>query len=187
MSSNDQASQLQFKWSDPKDIKKKWEAFSKFGGATAGTEMTGKNFDKWLKDAGVIDGKNITTTITGIAFSKVAGPKKKANFDETKQVLANVAMDRSRASKKDAQDELDEIIAKLSRLEAPVVKNAAKPSTDGGVFNRLTDHTKYTGAHKERFDSSGRGKGKAGRVDVVENTGYVSAYKNQGTYDKQHK
>jgi hypothetical protein len=35
--------------------------------------MTGKNFDKWLKDAGVIDGKNITTTITGIAFSKVAG------------------------------------------------------------------------------------------------------------------
>jgi hypothetical protein len=26
-----------------------------------------------LKDAGIIDGKNITTTMTGIAFSKVAG------------------------------------------------------------------------------------------------------------------
>lgn len=35
--------------------------------------MTGKNFDKWLKDAGIIDGKNVTTTMTGIAFSKVAG------------------------------------------------------------------------------------------------------------------
>lgn len=46
--------------------------FCRFGGATTGTEMTGKNFDKWLKDAGVI-GKDITTTMTGIAFSKVAG------------------------------------------------------------------------------------------------------------------
>lgn len=72
----------------------------------------------------------------------MAGPKKKANFEETKQVLANVAIDRSRASKRDAQAELDEIIEKLSKLEAPVVKNVAKASTDGGVFNRLTDHTK---------------------------------------------
>lgn len=50
----------------------RWEAFTKFGAATA-TEMTGKNFDKWLKDAGVLDSKNITSTMTGIAFSKVAG------------------------------------------------------------------------------------------------------------------
>jgi hypothetical protein len=107
MSTNSNESSLDYKWSDPKEIKKRWEAFAKFGGATAGTEMTGKNFDKWLKDAGVIDGvslfiyytmlgfddfyccvflylkfiirtnlyafkKNITTTITGIAFSKVS-------------------------------------------------------------------------------------------------------------------
>lgn len=50
----------------------RWEAFTKFGAVTA-TEMTGKNFDKWLKDAGVIDNKGITTTMTGIAFSKVTG------------------------------------------------------------------------------------------------------------------
>ena len=47
--------------------------------ATA-SEMTGKNFDKWLKDAGIIDQKNITTTMTGIAFSKVAGL---VRFDKT--------------------------------------------------------------------------------------------------------
>lgn len=82
------------------------------------------------------------------------------------------------------QTELDEITDKLSRLEAPVLKSTAKPSTEG-VFNRLTDHTKYTGAHKERFDASGKGRGKAGRVDIVENTGYVAAYKHKGTYDKQ--
>ena len=36
------------------------------------------------------------------------------------------------------------------------------------IFDRLTDPSKYTGAHKERFDKDGRGKGLAGRVD---NTG----------------
>lgn len=52
----------------------RWEAFAKFGTGNANaTDMTGKNFDKWLKDAGVIDPKGITTTMTGIAFSKVAG------------------------------------------------------------------------------------------------------------------
>ena len=61
----------EFNW-DNKDVKKRWDAFTKFGAATA-TEMTGKNFDKWMKDAGVLDPKGITTTMTGIAFSKVAG------------------------------------------------------------------------------------------------------------------
>lgn len=55
-----------------KYISFRWEAFTKFGAATA-TEMTGKNFDKWLKDAGIINPKGVTTTVTGIAFSKVTG------------------------------------------------------------------------------------------------------------------
>lgn len=65
------ADSVEWKW-DNKDVKTKWEAFTKFGSASA-TEMTGKNFDKWLKDAGVLDAKTITTTMTGIAFSKVTG------------------------------------------------------------------------------------------------------------------
>lgn len=60
-----------------------------------------------------------------------------------------------------------------------------KPSADG-VYSRLTDHTKYTGAHKERFDAEGKGKGKSGRVDVNDDSGYVGAYKNKDTYDKSH-
>uniref|UniRef100_A0A183C1Y0 HNH endonuclease n=1 Tax=Globodera pallida TaxID=36090 RepID=A0A183C1Y0_GLOPA len=153
----------EFHWNNPKEIKKKWESFAKFGHSQAQaaqiTEITGKNFDKWLKDAGVIDNKTITTTMTGIAFSKVAGPKKKANFNETKQVIVNVAKDRASSSKRDIQVNL----------------------------KMLTDHTKYTGAHKERFNSEGKGKGKSGRVDIVENTGYVSSYRNAGTYDQVHK
>ncbi|VDK45831.1 unnamed protein product [Anisakis simplex] len=204
--------EYEFKW-DGKEIKHRWEGFVKFGNASA-TEMTGKNFDKWLKDAGVIDSKAITTTMTGIAFSKITGgrfihesfplwrgaafliqnqstvvsfsAKKKANFTETKQVLVAVAEDRARTAKSDVQDELDIITDKLSKLEAPLLKGAAKPSADTGVYSRLTDHTKYTGAHKERFDAEGKGKGKAGREDVKSETGYVAAYKNKDTYDKAH-
>lgn len=184
MSTASNSSDYEFKWRDPKAMKKKWEAFTKFGSATA-SEMTGKNFDKWLKDAGIIDQKNITTTMTGIAFSKVAGAKKKTNFDETKQVIANVAKDRASASKRDVQQEIDEICRKLERIDAPVINSAnAKASTGESVYQRLTDHTKYTGSHKERFDEAGKGRGKAGRENVVENTGYVSSYKNAGTYDK---
>lgn len=172
-----------FQW-DNADVKKRWEAFTKFGAATA-TEMTGKNFDKWLKDAGVLDSKTITTTMTGIAFSKVAGPKKKTTFDETKKVLTFVAEDRSKQSKKTVQEELDAITEKLAKLEAPTLNSAAKANT-GGVYNRLTDHTKYTGAHKERFDAEGKGKGKAGREEANNGTGYVGAYKNKDTYDKVH-
>lgn len=173
----------EFSW-DNKDVKKRWEAFSKFGAATA-TEMTGKNFDKWLKDAGVIEPKGITTTMTGIAFSKVTGTKKKANFDETKKIIVTVAEDRARQSKKTVQEELDLITEKLAKLESPTVNSAAKADANG-VYNRLTDHTKYTGAHKERFDAEGKGKGKAGRVEAVDNSGYVGSYKNKDTYDKVH-
>ncbi|KAI1731509.1 p25-alpha domain-containing protein [Ditylenchus destructor] len=185
-SANNDKLNYEVKFKDPKEMKRRWEAFTKFGAATA-TEMTGKNFDKWLKDAGVIDAKSITTTMTGIAFSKIAGPKKKANYTETKQIIATVAQDKAKASKRDIQEEIDDICAKLERLEAPVVKNVSKPNTEGGsVYSRLTDHTKYTGAHKERFDAEGKGRGKAGRVDAVENTGYVASYKNKDTYDKSH-
>lgn len=83
------------------------------------------------------------------------------------------------------QDELDGIIEKLAKLEAPSIKGASKASADG-VYSRLTDHTKYTGAHKERFDAEGKGKGKAGREDIKDDSGYVAAYKNKDTYHKTH-
>ena len=49
----------------------------------------------------------------------------------------------------------------------------------------MTDTSKYTGAHKERFDDSGKGKGLGGRTEKVENTGYVGNYKGEGTFDKK--
>lgn len=59
-----------------------------------------------------------------------------------------------------------------------------KATTVGGV-DRLTDTSKYTGSHKERFDESGKGKGIEGREETTDNSGYVSGYKGAGTYDKK--
>ena len=55
------------------------------------------------------------------------------------------------------------------------------------AVDRLTDSSRFTGSHKERFDSSGRGKGREGREELVENTGYVGAYRNAGTYEEKMK
>ncbi|PSN32806.1 Tubulin polymerization-promoting protein family member 2 [Blattella germanica] len=64
--------------------------------------------------------------------------------------------------------------------------NFFQVSKTGGV-DRMTDTSLYTGAHKERFDESGKGKGVEGREYVADNSGYVSGYKEKDTYDKKHK
>ena len=60
-------------------------------------------------------------------------------------------------------------------------KAAKSDATD-----RLTDTSKYTGAHKERFGADGKGKGLEGRVDKADDSGYVGAYKGDKSYDKTH-
>jgi len=65
------------------------------------------------------------------------------------------------------------------------LRDVQAKSSAGGV-DRLTDTSKYTGSHKERFDESGKGKGAAGRSDTAQNTGYVGNYKGAGSYDKTH-
>lgn len=178
------AQEFQWDW-DEREMKKRWEMFAKFGAPTA-TEITGKNFDKWLKDAKILDPKTVSTTITGIAFSKVTGPKKKTlSYPETKEVLVKIAEDRARTTKKSPQEELSELVAKLSVTEGPKLNSTTKAAPTS-VVDRLTDTSKYTGSHKERFDAEGKGRGKAGRSDDVPNTGYVASYKNSGTYDKTH-
>jgi len=62
-------------------------------------------------------------------------------------------------------------------IEQKTVKSAA--------VDRLTDTSKYTGSHKERFTEEGKGKGLAGRKDVVDDSGYVTGYKEKDTFDKK--
>ena len=52
---------------------------------------------------------------------------------------------------------------------------SARPRGGGGgggnIFDRLTDSSQYTGAHKHRFDAQGRGRGQAGRDKVAKGRG----------------
>lgn len=58
------------------------------------------------------------------------------------------------------------------------VQKAVKSS----AVDRLTDTSKYTGTHKERFDDSGKGKGVAGRKEVNDESGYVTGFKDKGDH-----
>ncbi|XP_061771767.1 tubulin polymerization-promoting protein isoform X2 [Nerophis ophidion] len=172
--------------STPVELTALEESFRRFAihGDTraTGKDMHGKNWSKLCKDCGVIDGKNITLTDVDIVFSKV---KKKSSrtivYDEFKVALAELA--RKKYKDKSGEDAEAEVF-KLIEGKAPVIAGVTRAVASPTV-SRLTDTTKFTGSHKERFDGTGRGKGKAGRVDVVDTSGYVSGYKHRGSYEKK--
>ncbi|XP_060063410.1 tubulin polymerization-promoting protein family member 2-like [Ylistrum balloti] len=73
----------------------------------------------------------------------------------------------------------------ITLLAPPTMEGVTKESKTGNV-SHFTDSAAYTGTHKERFDDSGKGKGKDGRVDTTPKDGYVQAFKDKGTYDQKH-
>jgi len=56
----------------------------------------------------------------------------------------------------------------MSSPASPKPVGAGSPKKSADVVSRLTDTSKYTGAHKQRFDETGKGRGLAGRETVVE-------------------
>ncbi|NWT58619.1 TPPP3 protein, partial [Erythrocercus mccallii] len=105
------------------------------------------------------------------------------NYEEFKKALEELAPKRFKDKSK---EEAYEAICQLVAGKEPINVGVTKAKTVGAV-ERLTDTSKYTGSHKERFDESGKGKGKSGRENIVDTSGYVSAYKNAGTYDSKVK
>jgi len=53
----------------------------------------------------------------------------------------------------------------------------SSPTKKSDIFDRLTDTSKYTGTHKNRFDAEGKGKGKSGRIDLAPDDGYVASFR----------
>lgn len=150
--------------------------FCKFGDSKSdGKSITLTNADKWMKQAGVI-GKKITTTDTGIAFQKFK--VKQMNLKTFKEFVADLA--------KNKKMDVNDLMNLLSGCGEPGTSNATKADQSGAV-DRLTDTSKYTGSHKERFDASGKGRGIEGRTNVDKNAeaGYVSGYKNKDTFDEK--
>ncbi|XP_044862945.1 tubulin polymerization-promoting protein isoform X1 [Mauremys mutica] len=187
------------------------EAFKKFAihGDTraTGKEMHGKNWSKLCKDCHVIDGKNVTITDVDIVFSKInvslevmpsrrhllrsiiwscaslatfwGKSSRTITFDQFKEALQELSKKRF---KDKSNEEAVQEIHKLIEGKAPIISGVTKTISSPTV-SRLTDTSKFTGSHKERFDPSGKGRGKAGREDLVDASGYVPGYKHAGTYD----
>ncbi|XP_053341203.1 tubulin polymerization-promoting protein family member 2 [Clarias gariepinus] len=163
-------------------------AFKKFAvhGDTkaTGKDMTGKNFSKLCKDCKVIDGKSVTSTDVDIVFSKVKAKSARViTLEQFTQALAELAPKRFKGK---SQEEAQQLVYGLIAGKEPANVGITKAAKAGAV-DRLTDSSKYTGSHKERFDESGKGKGKAGREEIPDSSGYVSAYKGQGSYESKVK
>ncbi|XP_030044010.1 tubulin polymerization-promoting protein family member 2 [Microcaecilia unicolor] len=164
------------------------DAFKKFAvyGDTAATgkDITGKNFSKLCKECKIMDGKAVTTTDVDIVFNKVK-TKGARNLTFEEFVAALKELSAKRFKGQPSQDAF-ESISKMVIGRQPSSTGITKAVAVGGV-DRLTDTSKYTGSHKERFDESGKGKGMSGREEMVSNTGYVGAYKGAGTFDEKTK
>lgn len=149
--------------------------YAKFGNSKSdGKQITLTNIDKWLKEANIIDGKNVSTTDTGILFHRFKC--KTIDFKQFLQFLDLLA--------KENRLNIGNLKDKLSKIGAPNTSKATKVDKSN-IVNRMTDTSKYTGSHKNRFDGTGKGKGKSGREDLSENTGYVQGYKHKDTYGKK--
>uniref|UniRef100_A0A8C6WP29 Tubulin polymerization-promoting protein family member 3 n=1 Tax=Neogobius melanostomus TaxID=47308 RepID=A0A8C6WP29_9GOBI len=170
------------------DVDELLAAFKKFSvhgdHKAAATEMPGQKWAKLCKDCKIIDGKHVTSTDIDIIFSKLV-PKTSRGMPYTdfKKALEMLAQKRfPDQSKEDALEATHKLIEGKEPANAGVTK-----VDKTGAVDRLTDTSRYTGSHKERFDGSGRGRGRHGREYLVENTGYVSSYRHAGTYDSKVK
>ncbi|XP_011691973.1 PREDICTED: TPPP family protein CG45057 isoform X2 [Wasmannia auropunctata] len=163
---------------EPGSFLASFKAFSKFGDPKSdGKLITLSQSDKWMKQAKVIDGKKITTTDTGIYFKKHKSTK--LGSEQYKMFLEELA--------KSKKVELAEIKKKMANCGPPGVTagTASGAGKAASTVDRLTDVSKYTGSHKQRFDEAGKGKGIAGRKDVTDASGYVQGYQNKDTYKNQ--
>ncbi|XP_071626484.1 tubulin polymerization-promoting protein homolog isoform X1 [Temnothorax longispinosus] len=162
---------------EPGSFLASFKAFSKFGDPKSdGKLITLSQSDKWMKQAKVIDGKKITTTDTGIYFKKHKSTK--LGVEQYKTFLEELA----KSKKVDAA----EMKKKMASCGPPgVTAGASGAGKAASTVDRLTDVSKYTGSHKQRFDETGKGKGIAGRKDVPDTSGYVQGYQHKDTYKAQ--
>ncbi|KAI9342551.1 P25-alpha [Obelidium mucronatum] len=133
------------------------EVFDKFG---KDGEMDGAKFAKFTKDAGLVDGKKITTTEVDIVFNKAkAKTARKIDFAAFESALGMLA--DKRYPGKPHEEALANTMADVCKTKGPILKGTVAQNDE--VTKRMTDVSQYTGTHVHRFNEDGTGKGKAGR------------------------
>merc|ERR1712121_361741 len=161
-------------------LKKAFLNFANQGksGATV-QELDNKNWTNMAKYCGLYN-KTCTSTDGDITFQKFCGNKgKHITFDVFLKFIDELAPKFYKGDANAVQKYRQLIVDKGSP------DNKGTKVATGNNVGKMTDTAQYTGAHKERFDESGKGKGKEGREDVTANDGYVTGYKGKDTYDKK--
>lgn len=77
------------------------------------------------------------------------------NFDNFLKALAELAN-----IKFGSQDSFEKLVSHVLKYQ-PAIRGTVADA--GGIFDKLTDTSLYTGTHKLRFDENGQGRGKDGR------------------------
>ncbi|XP_069123974.1 tubulin polymerization-promoting protein family member 2-like [Argopecten irradians] len=124
-----------------------------------------------------------TDTVAFPACKEKGKPFMLINDEKIKEFIGRCAS-KMRSLGKTAKESSWELEL-VSMLSPPTMEGVTKESKTGNV-SHFTDASGYTGTHKERFDESGKGKGKSGREDTTPKDGYVQAFKDKGTYDQSH-
>lgn len=62
-------------------------------------------------------------------------------------------------------------------VSSPLTSPKKSPKKGGSIFDKLTDSSQYTGAHKHRFGADGGGLGLAGRDSVSKGYGSQKIYR----------
>ncbi len=133
------------------------------GGSGMSDQIDNVKFSKLCRECKVI-GKTLSPASVDITFSKVkAKGKRTIGYEEFQQALAMLAAEKY--ARLDPHDAFDKVIGLILKKGGPSATGTGT-STRGNIFDKLTDTSQYTGAHKHRFDGDGRGRGVAGR-DVV--------------------
>merc|ERR1711942_588267 len=146
------------------DLKKAFMNFANQGKSGAQVqELDNKNWTKMAKDCGLYN-KTCTSTDGDITFQKYCGNKAKhITFDVFLKMIDELAGKYYKGDPNAVQKYRELIVQK------GVPSNQGTKVATGNNVDRMTDTTQYTGAHKERFDESGKGKGIEGREDTHAN------------------
>ncbi|KAJ3031065.1 UNVERIFIED_CONTAM: hypothetical protein HDU68_006653 [Siphonaria sp. JEL0065] len=163
------------------ELRNTFERFCAFGrgsvgssldSLTGGSTMDGAKWAKFARDSTLIDNKKITSTDIDIIFNKVkAKNSRRIDWDEFQAAVRLVA--EKKYPEKHAQDAFTQVMYDVCvRAQGPLANKATAVQKDA-VLDRLTDVNGYTGSHKNRFDSAGRGLGLQGR-DTISRTDTLS-------------
>ncbi|KAJ3066530.1 hypothetical protein HDU98_010151 [Podochytrium sp. JEL0797] len=154
------------------ELRNTFEKFCAFGRGSSssldsvqGSTMDGAKWAKFARDSNLIDGKKVTSTDIDIIFNKIkAKNSRRIDWDEFQGALKILA--EKKYPEKHSQDGFTQIMYDICvRSSGPIAKSTAVKND--AVLNRLTDVNAYTGSHKNRFDSAGRGLGLQGRDPVT--------------------